>query len=178
MPIENSVTNILPPAPAPAPAPNLPPTTADAARARRAAIIADPALGEKFRKGDIALNQEMRSLNMAIAEAPTGDKLGAVLAGTATPGGFETVTGSELGTSDLMSAVDGLRKQGHPDSVIREIIEGAPVTAERRREAELVRDRLLRDREWLRNYRDGSSDQVQQMHNVNAVLAAPVIGAK
>jgi len=175
------MTDVLAPGAAPGapPAPTLaPPTTADAARVRRAAIIADPALGEKFRKGDIALNQEMRSLNMAIAEAPTGDKLGEVLAGTATPGGFETVTGSELGTSDLMSAVDGLRKQGHSDQIIRAIIEGAPVTPERHREAELMRERLMRDRKWLQDYRAGSSDHVQQMHNINAVLAAPVIGAK
>jgi hypothetical protein len=174
------VTDILAPGAAPGTPASAPraPTTADAARARRAAIIADPALGEKFRKGDIALNQEMRTLNMAIAEAPTGDKLGAVLAGTATPGGFETVTGSELGTSDLMSAVDGLRKQGHSDEIIRAIVEGEPVTSERHREAERVRERLLRDRKWLQDYRAGSSDHVQQMHNINAVLAAPVIGAK
>jgi hypothetical protein len=174
------VTTITPAAPAPgapAAAPSAP-TTADAARARRSAIIADPALGEKYRKGDIALAQEMRSLNMAIAEAPTGDKLGAVLAGTATPGGFETTTGSELPTSDLISAVDGLRKQGHSDEIIRAIVEGEPVTPERHREAERVRERLLRDREWLRNYRAGSSDHVQQIHNINAVLAAPIIGAR
>jgi hypothetical protein len=172
------MTNILAPGAAPgAPAPSAP-TTADAARARRAAIIADPALGEKFRKGDIAINQEMRSLNMAIAEAPTGDKLGAVLAGTATPGGFETTTDSELGTSDLMSAVDGLRKQGHSDKIIRAIIEGEPVTAERHREAELARERLMRDRKWLQDYRAGSSDHVQQMHNINAVLAAPIAETK
>jgi hypothetical protein len=162
---------------APAPAPSAP-TTADAARARRAAIIADPALGEKFRKGDIALAQEMRSLNMAIAEAATGDKLGAVLAGTATPGGFETTTGSELPTSDLISAVDGLRKQGHSDEIIRAILEGAPVTPERHREAELMRERLMRDRKWLQDYRAGSSDHVQQMHNINAVLAAPIVETK
>src|SRR5665647_1860719 len=169
MPTENPVTNVLPEAPGsttPAPAA---PTTADAARARRAAIIADPALGEKYRKGDLALAQEMRTLNMAIAEAPTGDKLGAVLAGTATPGGFETTTGSELPTSDLNSAVDGLRKQGHSDEIIRAILEGEPVTAERHREAEHVRERLMRDRKWLQDYRAGSSDHVRQMHNINAV---------
>jgi hypothetical protein len=171
------MTDVLAPGAPPAPA-LAPPSTAEAARARRAAIIADPALGEKFRKGDLALAQEMRTLNMAIAEAPVGDKLGAVLAGTATPGGFETVTGSELGTSDLMSAVDGLRKQGHSDQIIRAIIEGAPVTAERHREAELIRERLLRDREWLRNYREGSSNHRQQLNNINAVLAAPIAETK
>src|ERR1035441_2640384 len=139
---------------APAPAPSAP-TTADAARARRAAIIADPALGEKFRKGDLALAQEMRTLNMAIAEAPTGDKLGAVLAGTATPGGVETTTGLELTTSDLTSAVDGLRKNGHSDEVIRAIIAGTPVTAERRREAGIIKERIMQDREWLQKYRAG-----------------------
>jgi hypothetical protein len=177
MPIENSVTNILPPAPAPAPAPNLPPTTADAARARRDVIIADPALGEKFRNGDVVLRAEMRTLNMAISAAPPADKLGAVLAGTATPGGFETTTGSELPTSDLISAVDGLRKQGHSDEIIRAILEGEPVTPERHRSAELARERLLRDKQWLRNYREGSSDHRQQLNNINAVLAAPIIGA-
>ena len=139
--------------------------------------MADKAFTEKYRAGDVAANQIMRTLNLAISAAPTGDKLGAVLAGTATPGGFENVTGSELGTSDLMSAVDGLRKQGHSDQIIRAIIEGAPVTAERHREAELARERLLRDREWLQNYREGSSDHRQQLNNINAVLAAPIIGA-
>jgi hypothetical protein len=175
------MTDVLAPGAAPGapPAPALaPPSTAEAARARRAAIIADPALGEKFRNGDVVLRAEMRTLNMAISAAPTGDKLGAVLAGTATPGGFETTTGSELPTSDLISAVDGLRKQGHSDEIIRAILEGAPVTPERHREAELMRERLMRDRKWLQDYRAGSSDHVQQMHNINAVLAAPVIGAK
>jgi hypothetical protein len=167
------MTTVTPAAPTAAP-PAAPNTTADAALARRNAIIADPTLGEKYRKGDVALNQEMRTLNMVIAEAPTGDKLGAVLAGTATPGRFETVTGSELGTSDLMSAVDGLRKDGHSDQIIREIVEGTPVTAERHREAELVRERLMRDRKWLQDYRAGSSDHVQQMRRINAVLAAPI----
>ena len=145
--------------------------------AQRTALVADKAFTEKYRAGDVGANQVMRTLNMAIAAAPTGDKLGAVLAGTATPGGFETVTGSELGTSDLMSAVDGLRKQGHSDQIIRAIVDGTPVTAERHREAELIRERLLRDREWLRNYREGSSDHRQQLNNINAVLAAPIIGA-
>lgn len=158
---------------APAPAPSAP-TTAEAAMAQRAAHMADKAFTEKYRAGDVAANQVMRTLNMAIAAAPTGDRLGAVLAGTATPGGFETVTGSELGTSDLMSAVDGLRKDGHSDQIIREIVEGTPVTAERHREAELVRERLMRDRKWLQDYRAGSSDHVAQMHRINAVLAAPI----
>jgi hypothetical protein len=174
------MTDILAPgaAPgAPAPAPSAP-TTADAARARRAAIIADPALGEKFRKGDIAINQEMRSLNMAIAAAPTGDRLSAVLAGTATPGGFENVTGLELGTSDLTSAVNGLRGDGFADETIREIIQGTPVSPERHQEAERIRERLLRDLEWLRAYREGSKDHAEQMHRVNAVLAAPIAETK
>jgi hypothetical protein len=140
--------------------------------------MGDKALTEKYRAGDVALNQEMRTLNMAIAAAPTGDKLGAVLAGTATPGRFETVTGSELGTSDLISAVDGLRKDGHSDEIIRAIVEGEPVTPERHREAELVRERLMRDRKWLQDYRAGSSDHVQQMHRINAVLAAPIAETK
>ena len=171
--------NILPPAPSatatPTPAPN---TTADAAFARRAAIMGDKALTEKYRAGDVALNQEMRTLNMAIAAAPAGDKLGAVLAGTATPGRFETVTGSELGTSDLISAVDGLRKDGHSDEIIRAIVEGEPVTPERHREAEIIRERLLRDKQWLRDYREGHREKVEQMHRINAVLAAPITETK
>jgi hypothetical protein len=120
----------------------------------------------------------MRTLNMAIAAAPTGDKLGAVLAGTATPGGFETTTGSELPTSDLISAVDGLRKQGHSDEIIRAIVEGEPVTPERHREAEIIRERLLRDKQWLRDYREGHREKVEQMHRINAVLAAPITETK
>lgn len=170
--------NILPPAPSATASLPAAPTTAEAARAQRAAHMADKAFTEKYRAGDVGANQIMRTLAMAIAAAPTGDKLGAVLAGTATPGRFETVTGSELGTSDLISAVDGLRKDGHSDEIIRAIVEGEPVTAERHREAELIRERLLRDRKWLQDYRAGSSDHVQQMHRINAVLAAPIVETK
>ena len=140
--------------------------------------MGDKALTEKYRAGDIALNQEMRTLNMAIAEAPTADRLSAVLAGTATPGGFENVTGLELGTSDLTSAVNGLRGDGFADETIREIIQGTPVSPGRHQEAERIRERLLRDREWLRAYREGSKDHAEQMHRVNAVLAAPIVETK
>ena len=170
--------NILPPAPSATASLPAAPTTAEAARVQRAAHMADKAFTEKYRAGDVALNQEMRTLNMAIAAAPAGDKLGAVLAGTATPGRFETVTGSELGTSDLISAVDGLRKQGHSDEIIRAIVEGEPVTPERHREAEIIRERLLRDKQWLRDYREGHREKVEQMHRINAVLAAPITETK
>ena len=146
--------------------------------AQRTALVADKAFTEKYRAGDVGANQVMRTLNMAIAAAPTGDKLGAVLAGTATPGGFETTTGSELPTSDLISAVDGLRKQGHSDEIIRAIVEGEPVTPERHREAEIIRERLLRDKQWLRDYREGHREKVEQMHRINAVLAAPITETK
>lgn len=170
--------NILPAAPVDAPLSVPDQATVEAARVRRDAIIADKNLADKYLKGDVAIVQEMRTLNMVIAEQATPDKLGAVLAGTATPGRFETITGSELPTSDLMSAVESLRKQGHSDHIIREIIEGTPVTPERHREAENLRERLLRDRGWLREYRSGSREHIEQMHTINAVIAAPIAEAK
>jgi hypothetical protein len=36
----------------------------------------------------------------------------------------------------------------------------------------------MQDREWLQKYRAGHRDHVQQMRNINAVLAAPIVETK
>ena len=81
----------------------------------------------------------------------------------------------ELPTVDLMSAVDGLRKNGLPDQVIKEIVEGTPVTAERHREAAIIKQQLLGDKAWCAAYRDGSRLHAEQLHRVLAVLTAPIM---
>ena len=46
--------------------------TAEAARARRDAIIKDPVWRDRYVKGDPALTAEMRALNLAISEESDG----------------------------------------------------------------------------------------------------------
>jgi hypothetical protein len=94
---------------------------ADAARARREAIIKDPVWRERYVNGDPALTAEMRALNLQISEETDGTKVDKILAGTAPLGRHEVIAHGELPTVDLMSAVDGLRKAGLPDEVIKGI---------------------------------------------------------
>jgi hypothetical protein len=170
--------NPLPPAPMPpdTPAPAAPQTTADRARLRLNAIINDKEMSAKYRSGDIATVQEVRSLNMVISEQPSADRLGEVIAGTAAPGRVENTDDSNpLTTSELMGAVAGLREQGHMDHIIKEILTGEPgVSEERHNEALRLRTRVLADREWLQKYRAGSGEHRQMMHRLNAVIAAKI----
>ena len=151
---------------------------ADAARARRDAIIKDPVWRDRYVKGDPALTAEMRALNLPISEETDGTKVDKILAGTAPLGKMEVLAHGELPTVDLMSAVDGLRKNGLPDQIIKEIVEGTPVTAERHREAAIIKQQLLGDKAWVAAYRDGSRLHAEQLHRVLAVLTAPIMEAK
>jgi hypothetical protein len=148
---------------------------AEAAKARRDAIIKDPVWRDRYVNGDVGLREEMRALNMAISEEPDGTKVDRILAGTQPLGKMEVLAHGELPTVNLMSAVDGLRQNGLPDQVIKEIIEGTPVTAERHREAAIIKQQLLADKAWVAAYRDGSRLHAEQLHRVLAVLTAPII---
>jgi hypothetical protein len=93
--------------------------TVEEARARRDRIIKDSVTRGRFVQGDPTITAEMRALNLTISEETAGSKLDAVLSGTAALGRHEVIEHGELPTTDLMSAVDGLRKNGLPDEVIR-----------------------------------------------------------
>lgn len=69
-----------------------------------------------------------------------------------------------------------MRKNGLPDQIIKEVVEGTPVTAERHREAATIKEQLLEDKEWCQRYREGSRLHREQLHLVLAVLNAPIIG--
>jgi len=155
------------------------PTTPEGARARLKELTADKGWSNKVVAGDIDARRVRSELVALAASATPGGRLANALSGTVVPGMIENTSAENpLTTSELRSAVDGLRKDGHSDEIIRAIVEGEPVTPERHREAELVRERLMRDRKWLQDYRAGSSDHVQQMHRINAVLAAPIAETK
>ena len=129
------------------------------ARARIDAIVADKAMGARYRAGDVTAVAEVRALNSFISEQKPEARLDAVMAGTHKSGFFETTTREHpLTSSQLASVVDELRKDGFSDTIVKEIIEGAPVTAARHAEAEALRDRLIKDREWVRRYRAGEVD--------------------
>jgi hypothetical protein len=160
-------------------APIAPPANVAEAITRRAELEADPKFREKYRAHDIASVSEMKALNNFISEQKPDDRLGAVMAGTHKPGMIETTTREHpLTSSELASAVDGLRKDGYSDQIIKEIIEGTPVTAARHAEAAALQERLIKDREWVRRYRAGEVDYVQQMRRIVAVLAAPIEDSK
>jgi hypothetical protein len=169
------VTSVITEAPA-ATSTSTPNAVADAI-ARRDALVKDKAIGAKYRAGDAATIAEVRALNAVVAGQTHAARVERAMAGIA-PAGIETLGEGELSTSDLASAVDGLRKQGFADETIREIINGTAVTAERHREAENLREKLLRDKAWLREYRTGSREHIEQMHKINAVIAAPIAATK
>jgi hypothetical protein len=150
--------------------------TVEEARARRDWIIKDSVTRGRYLQGDPAITAEMRALNLTISEENAASKINQVLAGTAPLGRHEVLTGGELPTGDLMDAVQGLRKNGLPDEVIRGIIQGEAVSAERHREAATITEQLLGDKAWCEAYRDGSRLHREQLHRVLAVLNAPISG--
>jgi hypothetical protein len=91
-------------------------------------------------QGDPTITAEMRALNLQIAEESDGSKIDQVLAGVAPLGKMEILANGELPTTAPQSAVDGLRKNGLPDQVIKEIVEGTPVTRESHLEAKIIKD--------------------------------------
>jgi len=155
-------------------------TPADA-RARRDEITNDPALREKYIKGDVALRQEMRALNQMIAANTTAGRVDAVLAGATHAEGRLEFTSDEhpLSTSTLANIVNNDLKKWYPDDTIRSILDGsAQVTPQEKREALRVRELLLRDREFLVGYRAGHREKRQLVKNINAVLSVPVADVK
>jgi hypothetical protein len=108
---------------------------------------------------------------MTIAEQSEGSRLDAVLSGTAALGRHEVLAHGDLPTTNLMQAVEELRKS-LPDEAIRDLIEGTGVTTERRDFAVRLRTQLLEDREWCAKYRAGSHPHREQMTRINAVISA------
>jgi hypothetical protein len=142
-------------------------------------LTADKGWCNKVAARDIDARRVRSELVALAASATPGGRLANALSGPVVPGMIENTSAENpLTTSELRSAVDGLRKDGHSDEIIRAIVEGEPVTQQRHDDAGRIRERLIRDKTWLREYREGSKDHTEQMHRVNAVLAAPIAETK
>ena len=151
-----------------------PPATAAEARARREEIVRTQS--DKYLAGDTATVSEVRALNRFIADQASESRIEAALAGAVGSREIEQTTDANpLTTGQLASEVANLRKH-YSDDIIKDILSGGTVTPEKHQEAVMARDRLLRDQDWIRQYRAGSQDHVRQFKNIVAVLAAPIEG--
>lgn len=148
--------------------------TVEQARARRDEMIRTAS--EKHLTGDADTRREMHRLNEIIAGGDNSSRLEAALAGVRAADGIETTDDENFLTQSQMASEVRHLQKSYSDETIRDIINGTPVTAEKRREAAIAKERILRDREFMRGYREGHSEKVELVRNIAAVLSAPVEG--
>jgi hypothetical protein len=162
----------------PAEAPGTAPATVEAAHARRAEILADKSAGKKLMDGDVALRAEWQELNKMIADATPEGRLENAMAGTPPSGIENTSAENPLTTSQLYSAVKGMREGGLSDTVIKEIILGAPITQQQHDAFANFKKQCLGDRAWRTRYLAGDMDAKRDFFVFTAGVTAPVAEAK
>lgn len=145
-------TTNAPVAPTTPPAPPSSPTTVEAARERRDAIIADKAAGAKLLAGDVSLVTEWQVLNQMIADATPEGRLSNAMAGVPAGGIEHTSAENPLSTSQLYSAVKGLREGGLSDAVIKDAVLGTPITQEQHDAFARFKKQCMADRAWRTRY--------------------------
>jgi hypothetical protein len=151
------------------------PTNAHEAAAKLDRLAADPEWQQKFNAGDVETRREWREL---VAMKSGRNSIDDVLAGTANPSPFETVTAGEISTQNLMQAVEWLREDGIPDEGIRHVVESlrpggkSPFTKQDVAAARAWKHRAMQDRAWVERYLNGAPVERHHMTAVNAILVA------
>jgi hypothetical protein len=102
-----------------------------------------------------------------------------VLSGVVASNAMEVTTDTDfLTTRELASQVKSLRDSGLSDAVVRDVINGTPISQEQHDGFVRFKKRCLTDREWLIRYKSGDADAIADFRLFSAGVIAPVIGAK
>jgi hypothetical protein len=147
--------------------------TVDAARTRRAEILADKAAGKRLMEGDAALRAEWDGINKTIAGTDLGTLVKSAVDGN--------VNGPSVTTDGVMAPREYASAHAHlapalGNQAFLDVVLGTPQTQERHDEAVQIKRIVMSDRDWIRAYRTRSEAHMQQMTRINAVLVAPIIG--
>jgi hypothetical protein len=133
-----------------------PPPAASSASARLQLdrLSRDGEFQSKLNVGNPEAVKLFRDLCSAVA---SGDATADALAPAPEPPGdhIETVTTGQLSQSALRREVEGLRSMGFGDAVIKQMIDGQPVSAAERQMAVQLRAQLLGNQDYARRYLSG-----------------------
>jgi hypothetical protein len=148
---------------APTPAPLVPSTPAEA-NARLAQLRCDAAWCRRLTAGDIATAEEFHKLSELAASAAPFDPSDDVADWSSGPG-----LGDHLSRRNMLSAADGLRRDGFNEEAIVHILNGGVFTTETVRDAQFWLPRMQADTTLLSP--DLPPDRNYQMKVYRAIIA-------
>ncbi len=129
------------------------PMTAEAATARRAEMVADPAFVERYLAGGVPEKAEMLRVSTALSVDPANSAQS-----------FQT----EQQIATLKNIAD------LSDDHIAEIRSGRAVTPEERTFAENLKSQLMRDKNFIQKYLDGDREAATKITLLSIILSARV----
>lgn len=135
-------------------------------------LLADQKFTDRLLAGGLSERREFDAAIAAKSAKSEGDHIDHIINGTAQAPIFQTLTGTELGVRDQMTAAAALKDTGVNDAVIRQALEGKPVSKE---EYQLVKNHkadLLGDKDFVTKYLSGDRSARRTMTLVQVALAA------
>ena len=142
-----------------------------AAQARLDALTNDPAWRTKFYNGSPEARATLVELTNAIATGKTN----AAISGTADLSReIETTSGMQLSRHKLQVEVDHLRELGLNDDLIRQAVDGAPISASEKAMAKVARRMRLEDPTWVAAYMKNGYSQRREILLLNLILSSEV----
>jgi hypothetical protein len=156
-----------------------PAPTIESARARRAEILNNPELGEKYYKGDSALRDEMRKLNETIANGDIGALVQSALNGVPPDSIFADTTSEGIFTrGEYASAAKELVPLIGREGFEAFVAGRGVVNQAKHDEAVAIKRAIMTDKQWLQAYLEGSAAHKAQMTRVNLVLGCRIVEEK
>jgi hypothetical protein len=152
------------------PAPTTPST---AARVELDRLSRSQDFQSKFNAGDLGAKKIFSDLCAAVAAGdPAAD---ALAGGTELPADhIETTSGGELSSRALRREAEGLLSQGFGPEVVKQMINGAPVSAAEKEAAVRLRAMRLGDPAFVRAYLGGSAAERYEMGLLAVVISSEV----
>jgi hypothetical protein len=152
--------------------PAAPAASATAARARLDQLSSSETWRQAFFSGNAESRREFAELVGTIAAA--NETAEALSPTPPPPQEFETTLGGELNTRNRAAVVADLRQSGLDDNVVRQVLDGHPVTAAERLMAERYKEMLLGSKEFMDAYMRGAWAERRTMTLCNTILCAEV----
>jgi len=157
-----------PPAPPPPSAPPIPATGAEAAT-RLAELKADPKWLDAFLRGNSPEVAEFRRVSEIAQSDQKADALDKAVRGELFDGPFQP-----SGHLANIAAAAALKEQGLEEAVIRQALEGRPVTRAEFAAAEKAKASLMRNQSFVSQFLAGNGEQREIVTRLDIILSSPV----
>jgi hypothetical protein len=142
-----------------------------AAQARLDQLTSDPAWKAKFYNGSPEARATLAELTSIIAEGKTDL---AIAGNLSLNHEIETVSGNQLTSHKLAVEIDALRQLGLSDPLIKQALDGQPVSASEKEMAKVAKRMRLEDAEWTKRYMANNYAERREMLLLNLILSSAV----